>query len=109
MGSGRRRDRRELELVHPHAPPTALGRERGREARLERERTDHQWRARRPPSGARFSREAVAQQLQARLVPHPRPKERGPPLLHRSEEHTSELQSPYVISYAVFCLKKKSH
>src|ERR1051325_12117452 len=27
--------------------------------------------------------------------------------LRRSEEHTSELQSPYVISYAVFCLKKK--
>ena len=27
--------------------------------------------------------------------------------LSRSEEHTSELQSPYVISYAVFCLKKK--
>src|ERR1051325_5510492 len=26
--------------------------------------------------------------------------------LKRSEEHTSELQSPYVISYAVFCLKK---
>src|SRR5213595_4034852 len=26
----------------------------------------------------------------------------------RSEEHTSELQSPSVISYAVFCLKKKS-
>src|ERR1051325_10680403 len=25
----------------------------------------------------------------------------------RSEEHTSELQSPYVISYAVFCLKKR--
>src|ERR1051325_3896215 len=25
----------------------------------------------------------------------------------RSEEHTSELQSPYVISYAVFFLKKK--
>src|ERR1051325_4427129 len=24
----------------------------------------------------------------------------------RSEEHTSELQSPYVISYAVFCFKK---
>src|ERR1051325_5781242 len=23
---------------------------------------------------------------------------------HRSEGHTSELQSPYVISYAVFCL-----
>src|SRR5213595_3349575 len=26
----------------------------------------------------------------------------------RSEEHTSELQSPSVISYAVFCLKKKN-
>src|ERR1051325_1868907 len=28
------------------------------------------------------------------------------PVLMRSEEHTSELQSPYVISYAVFCLKE---
>src|SRR6187399_2884233 len=27
----------------------------------------------------------------------------------RSEEHTSELQSLAVISYAVFCLKKKKH
>src|ERR1051325_2512875 len=27
-------------------------------------------------------------------------------ILDRSEEHTSELQSPYAISYAVFCLKK---
>src|SRR5216117_4510982 len=26
----------------------------------------------------------------------------------RSEEHTSELQSPFLSSYAVFCLKKKS-
>ena len=25
----------------------------------------------------------------------------------RSEEHTSELQSPLIISYAVFCLKKQ--
>src|SRR3546814_6364976 len=29
------------------------------------------------------------------------------PELHRSEEHTSELQSLMRISYAVFCLKKK--
>src|SRR5213075_3518916 len=29
------------------------------------------------------------------------------PLAGRSEEHTSELQSRLVISYAVFCLKKK--
>ena len=28
--------------------------------------------------------------------------------LIRSEEHTSELQSPVPISYAVFCLKKKN-
>src|SRR3546814_4691478 len=27
----------------------------------------------------------------------------------RSEEHTSELQSPMRISYAVFCLKNKTH
>src|SRR5213595_4101305 len=27
----------------------------------------------------------------------------------RSEEHTSELQSPSVISYAGFCLKKKKY
>ena len=27
--------------------------------------------------------------------------------MDRSEEHTSELQSPEAISYAVFCLKKK--
>src|SRR3546814_7072006 len=30
------------------------------------------------------------------------------PLLPRSEEHTSELQSLMRISYAVFCLKKKT-
>src|SRR3546814_9991680 len=31
----------------------------------------------------------------------------GEPVAHRSEEHTSELQSIMRISYAVFCLKKK--
>src|SRR3546814_1008251 len=30
-------------------------------------------------------------------------------LVHRSEEHTSELQSLMRISYAVFCLKKKNN
>src|SRR3546814_7195920 len=30
-------------------------------------------------------------------------------LQHRSEEHTSELQSLMRISYAVFCLKKKNN
>src|SRR3546814_3337120 len=33
----------------------------------------------------------------------------GMALTGRSEEHTSELQSLMRISYAVFCLKKKSH
>src|SRR3546814_4014598 len=32
----------------------------------------------------------------------------GPPARHRSEEHTSELQSLMRISYAVFCLKKQN-
>src|SRR3546814_6992321 len=31
------------------------------------------------------------------------------PLVERSEEHTSELQSLMRISYAVFCLKKTKH
>src|SRR3546814_1916390 len=31
------------------------------------------------------------------------------PFIARSEEHTSELQSLMRISYAVFCLKKKTH
>src|SRR3546814_3459793 len=33
----------------------------------------------------------------------------NPEPLHRSEEHTSELQSLMRISYAVFCLKKKKN
>src|SRR3546814_8952057 len=36
-----------------------------------------------------------------------KPLERGGRGIHRSEEHTSELQSLMRISYAVFCLKKK--
>src|SRR3546814_2278704 len=33
----------------------------------------------------------------------------GDVVAERSEEHTSELQSLMRISYAVFCLKKKTH
>src|SRR5213075_3348017 len=40
--------------------------------------------------------------------PDARPS-RGPRPRGRSEEHTSELQSRLVISYAVFCLKKKKN
>src|SRR3546814_8525986 len=38
-----------------------------------------------------------------------KPKKYGEKLDLRSEEHTSELQSLMRISYAVFCLKKKSN
>src|SRR3546814_9440653 len=36
-------------------------------------------------------------------------QDQTPDRKHRSEEHTSELQSLMRISYAVFCLKKKKH
>src|SRR3546814_9373896 len=42
--------------------------------------------------------------LMERLAP---PHHAPAPVRHRSEEHTSELQSLMRISYAVFCLKKK--
>src|SRR3546814_1641603 len=35
-------------------------------------------------------------------------RDRAQRLFHRSEEHTSELQSLMRISYAVFCLKKNN-
>src|SRR3546814_4469183 len=41
----------------------------------------------------------------ARGLPLISPPARSAP--YRSEEHTSELQSPMRISYAVFCFKKK--
>src|SRR3546814_6665899 len=40
---------------------------------------------------------------------HSAADERHGDLVGRSEEHTSELQSLMRISYAVFCLKKKTH
>src|SRR3546814_5839135 len=69
---------------------------------------------------ARLCREAIlartisrrsGKSLAARsIVPHARPWRRGrfprSPMMVRSEEHTSELQSLMRISYAVFCLKK---
>src|SRR3546814_2980636 len=49
-----------------------------------------------------------------RRPPHHGSRARGGPAHdaaagHRSEEHTSELQSLMRTSYAVFCLKKKTH
>src|SRR3546814_6587200 len=43
-----------------------------------------------------------------RIEPHALAGGRHPTHMPRSEEHTSELQSLMRISYAVFCLKKKT-
>ena len=43
------------------------------------------------------------------FVTHWMPLPKYPNKDSRSEEHTSELQSHSEISYAVFCLKKKTH
>src|SRR3546814_10169187 len=51
--------------------------------------------------GARLVEEAFVVGKFERLQHHP-----GIDAAHRSEEHTSELQSLMRISYAVFCLKK---
>src|SRR3546814_3095173 len=65
-------------------------------------------------SGVFFSRG----QFDGNFVPFPQARGdcSGPYLIlspqflgHRSEEHTSELQSLMRISYAVFCLKKKTN
>src|SRR3546814_5172581 len=52
--------------------------------------------------GARRSCGAAARSGRVAQLARPRN-----PRQHRSEEHTSELQSLMRISYAVFCLKKK--
>src|SRR3546814_1157037 len=54
-------------------------------------------------------RYAVAKKIVERAADYGIPKEDVvvDPLVMRSEEHTSELQSLMRISYAVFCLKKK--
>src|SRR3546814_5592081 len=90
------------------ALPATTARRQARSARARRER---------PASGP-----SAATSLQAgrAAVHHPPPAERLRRLLYsgpngelrvmsgRSEEHTSELQSLMRISYAVFCLKKKT-
>src|SRR3546814_5127240 len=55
---------------------------------------------------AGVGRVTVVQQRQ--YSPHPRPLDADDHHPQRSEEHTSELQSLMRISYAVFCLKKKT-
>src|SRR3546814_7956178 len=53
-------------------------------------------------------RDVRTRQHAARLQPDVRQRRAHPLTPVRSEEHTSELQSLMRISYAVFCLKKKT-
>src|SRR3546814_5520544 len=69
-----------------------------------------------PPGATMLGRRAKAQAGSVlRVIPHSDLKNLDPIWTtayitrnHRSEEHTSELQSLMRISYAVFCLKKKN-
>src|SRR3546814_7976498 len=60
-----------------------------------------------PP--ARVARRAVVEHHRRIGVVHQHRPGRQVPIVPRSEEHTSELQSLMRISYAVFCLQKKTH
>src|SRR3546814_8643084 len=70
------------------------------------------------PSGPTYGAALLQSRLQARSLRHKADRRARPvspevqPVSvhwHRSEEHTSELQSLMRISYAVFCLKKKKN
>src|ERR1044071_10348549 len=61
---------------------------------------------RRPPRSTLFPYTTLFRS-RLRHVDRHRGPQRGQVRRHRSEEHTSELQSRVDISYAVFCLKKK--
>src|SRR3546814_1691375 len=77
-------------LFRSHRSPAHLRGRRGRTDRCRDGRTDR-----------RVGAKDAAQGLP--LHRHPQGAD------HRSEEHTSELQSLMRISYAVFCLKKKNN
>src|SRR5213075_3587926 len=68
---------------------------------------------RRPPrstqQGTLFPYTTLFRSRPALSAPLPLRHRRHAHLGPRSEEHTSELQSRLVISYAVFCLKKKKN
>src|SRR3546814_9158546 len=81
--------------------PAAAARRRGRVLRAARAVVHgalRRTRTHRHPGGA----QGPAERPEEPVRPPPRAR-------HRSEEHTSELQSLMRISYAVFCLKKKTH
>src|SRR3546814_6759426 len=76
----------------------------GRTVRSERgkRRSDRSRTRRRVLQGQRY----IGRRRRRRVRQVPRRDRSG---AHRSEEHTSELQSLMRISYAVFCLKKKNN
>src|ERR1044071_10355359 len=61
---------------------------------------------RRPPRSTLFPYTTLFRSSSRLVSAHPPPPLGGFCRHHRSEEHTSELQSRVDISYAVFCLKK---
>src|SRR3546814_1069397 len=61
-----------------------------------------------PERGSRPSAPCLGSLRRGRLSSHHRPARGVRSIPRRSEEHTSELQSLMRISYAVFCLKKKT-
>src|SRR3546814_2274068 len=82
-----------------------------RRMRLDDQALRAEWQARqrrsdRAPKGLRNKRLAETREFAHRLL---RQDVRAARRRRRSEEHTSELQSLMRLSYAVFCLKKKTH
>src|ERR1043166_10145246 len=63
---------------------------------------------RRPPRSTLFPYTTLFRSQCVPRFPPGRQGSRNCPAGCRSEEHTSELQSRFGISYAVFCLKKKN-
>src|SRR3546814_10640207 len=59
-------------------------------------------------SAIRFQADLDVRLARQRVQLRPGKTSYEPNLAYRSEEHTSELQSLMRISYAVFCLKKKT-
>src|SRR3546814_3248996 len=74
-------------------------------SRRDRRRFGYRRAVRRPRTRSRLSRAATRNSESELDVPCFHPCALS---AHRSEEHTSELQSLMRISYAVFCLKKKT-
>src|SRR3546814_1009218 len=87
-----------------------LGRPASAPCHLSEDTRAEDW-LRSPPQTPRRPRWKHSRSPQCRRSPPP-PScwcREPPPAQKRSEEHTSELQSLMRISYAVFCLKKKTH